>query len=49
MTPSIQVFILGNHGLIVAGDSAEHVTALMGEVERRLAMPVLLESTQGDW
>lgn len=46
MTPSIQVFILGNHGLIVAGDSAEHVTALMGEVERRLAMPVLLESTQ---
>ncbi|CAN0604263.1 unnamed protein product, partial [Ectocarpus sp. 12 AP-2014] len=32
-------------GLIVAGDSAENVAALMGEVERRLAMPTLMEST----
>lgn len=46
MTPNVQVFILGNHGLIVAGDNVEHVTAMMGEVERRLAMPVLIETTQ---
>jgi rhamnose utilization protein RhaD (predicted bifunctional aldolase and dehydrogenase) len=45
MTPSIQVFVLGNHGLIVAGDSAPDVATLMGEVERRLAMPVLADGS----
>ncbi len=45
MTPSAQVFVLGNHGLIVAGNSAPDVATLMGEVERRLAMPVLADSS----
>ncbi len=44
LSANTQVVVLGNHGLIVAGDSAEDVAALMGEVERRLAMPVLVES-----
>ncbi|MFK7792418.1 MAG: class II aldolase/adducin family protein [Devosiaceae bacterium] len=44
LTPAVQVYVLGNHGLIVAGETAGDVKALMGEVERRLAMPVLIES-----
>jgi rhamnose utilization protein RhaD (predicted bifunctional aldolase and dehydrogenase) len=40
LTPTVQVFILSNHGLIIAGESVADVRALMGEVERRLVMPV---------
>ncbi|MEM6384141.1 MAG: class II aldolase/adducin family protein [Pseudomonadota bacterium] len=36
-----QIVLLGNHGLIVAGDSVEDVAELMDEVERRLEMPVI--------
>jgi rhamnose utilization protein RhaD (predicted bifunctional aldolase and dehydrogenase) len=32
------VFILGNHGLVVAGDDCEAVAGLLTEVERRLAV-----------
>ena len=32
------VLVLGNHGLVVAGDSCEEVTHLLSEVERRLAI-----------
>lgn len=45
MTPQAQVFVLGNHGLIIAGESVADVTSLMGEVERRLSMPVLVDGT----
>lgn len=48
LTPNTQVVVLGNHGLIVAGDSAEDVTALMGKVERRLAMPVLTDEPMAE-
>ena len=37
--PRPDVFILGNHGLVVAGDNCEAVAALLSEVERRLAVP----------
>ncbi|MEQ8658606.1 MAG: class II aldolase/adducin family protein [Hyphomicrobiales bacterium] len=45
LTPNTQVVVLGNHGLIVAGDSGSDVAELMSEVERRLAMPVLVKAT----
>jgi hypothetical protein len=32
------VLVLGNHGLVIAGDSCEEVTQLLSEVERRLAV-----------
>lgn len=32
------VLILGNHGLVIAGDSCEDVTTLLSQVERRLAI-----------
>ena len=32
------VLVLGNHGLVIAGDSCEEVTQLLSEVERRLAI-----------
>jgi rhamnose utilization protein RhaD (predicted bifunctional aldolase and dehydrogenase) len=32
------VLVLGNHGLVIAGDSCEQVTHLLSEVERRLAI-----------
>jgi rhamnose utilization protein RhaD (predicted bifunctional aldolase and dehydrogenase) len=32
------VLVLGNHGLVIAGDSCEHVTHLLSQVERRLAL-----------
>jgi rhamnose utilization protein RhaD (predicted bifunctional aldolase and dehydrogenase) len=32
------VLVLGNHGLVIAGDSCEEVTHLLSEVERRLAI-----------
>lgn len=37
-TPETQIFILQNHGLIVCGASVEATSALMEEVETRLAM-----------
>ncbi|MBO6673792.1 MAG: class II aldolase [Rhizobiales bacterium] len=43
MTPNVQVFVLGNHGLIVAGDSAPDVATLMCEVEIRLAVPIVTD------
>jgi len=33
------IWVLQNHGLIVAGDSCSAATALLGEVERRLDLP----------
>ncbi|MEL6921495.1 MAG: class II aldolase/adducin family protein [Pseudomonadota bacterium] len=48
LTPETQVFILSNHGLIVAGDTMADVKALMDEVEHRLAMSVLLNSNRPD-
>ncbi|MBV6657960.1 MAG: class II aldolase, partial [Devosiaceae bacterium] len=44
LTPQVQIYILSNHGLIVAGDSVDEVAALMEEVERRLSLPVLTET-----
>lgn len=35
--PQTRVLILGNHGLVVGGDGAEEVEALLFEVSRRLA------------
>jgi ribulose-5-phosphate 4-epimerase/fuculose-1-phosphate aldolase len=32
------VLVLGNHGLVIAGESCEEVTHLLSEVERRLAI-----------
>jgi len=32
------VLVLGNHGLVIAGNSCEEVTQLLAEVERRLAI-----------
>jgi len=37
--PDTRVFLLGNHGLIVCGDSVARTAALMEEVESRLALP----------
>jgi len=36
--PGTDVFVLGNHGLVVAGETAESVEALLAEVRRRLAI-----------
>jgi rhamnose utilization protein RhaD (predicted bifunctional aldolase and dehydrogenase) len=36
--PETDVFILGNHGLVVCGADCEAVEALLGEVERRVAI-----------
>jgi rhamnose utilization protein RhaD (predicted bifunctional aldolase and dehydrogenase) len=38
ITPDTKVVILQNHGLICAGDTVEHVKALVGEVEERLQL-----------
>ncbi|MEM1287772.1 MAG: class II aldolase/adducin family protein [Pseudomonadota bacterium] len=39
-----QIFVLANHGLIVAGDTVTEVASLMEEVERRLQMPIVVPS-----
>lgn len=39
MTPETQVFILANHGLIIAGPDVTAVDALMADVEARLDLP----------
>jgi rhamnose utilization protein RhaD (predicted bifunctional aldolase and dehydrogenase) len=36
--PKTNVFVLGNHGLVVCGDDCEGAEALLWEVERRLAV-----------
>ena len=36
--PETDVFVLGNHGLVVCGSDCESVEALLGEVERRVAV-----------
>ena len=46
MTAETQVFVLGNHGLIIAGQSVADVDAMMDDVERRLTMPVLAEHSE---
>lgn len=46
LTATTQIIVLGNHGLIIAGETAADVTTLMNEVERRLAMPVLTDSVE---
>lgn len=38
VSPGANVLVLGNHGLVIAGDSCEEVTQLLAEVERRLAI-----------
>ncbi|MFP7672503.1 class II aldolase/adducin family protein [Marivita sp. S0852] len=40
-SPSTQVFVLENHGLIVCGETVEDVDALTEEVEARLAMSAI--------
>jgi rhamnose utilization protein RhaD (predicted bifunctional aldolase and dehydrogenase) len=37
--PGVQVLILGNHGLVVGGESCEAANDLLSEVEMRLATP----------
>jgi rhamnose utilization protein RhaD (predicted bifunctional aldolase and dehydrogenase) len=36
--PGANVLVLGNHGLVIAGNSCEEVTQLLSEVEQRLAI-----------
>jgi ribulose-5-phosphate 4-epimerase/fuculose-1-phosphate aldolase len=36
--PDTAVFVLGNHGLVIAGETTEAVEALMSEVQERLAI-----------
>jgi rhamnose utilization protein RhaD (predicted bifunctional aldolase and dehydrogenase) len=38
--PDTTVFVLGNHGLVVAAETVEDAEALLAEVRRRLALPV---------
>jgi rhamnose utilization protein RhaD (predicted bifunctional aldolase and dehydrogenase) len=38
-SPSAQVFVLGNHGLVIGGDDCSAVEGLLAEVERRLTVP----------
>lgn len=38
LTVDANVLVLGNHGLVIAGDSCEEVMHLLAEVERRLAI-----------
>ena len=37
--PAANVFVLGNHGLVVCGDDCDSAQALLTEVERRLEIP----------
>ena len=37
--PDTDVFVLGNHGLVICGEDARNVEDLLTEVERRLAIP----------
>jgi rhamnose utilization protein RhaD (predicted bifunctional aldolase and dehydrogenase) len=39
LSPDLDVLILGNHGLVLAGDDCADVERLLDEVERRLAIP----------
>ena len=39
LSPDPNVLVLGNHGLVIAGDRCEEVAHLLSEVERRLAIP----------
>jgi rhamnose utilization protein RhaD (predicted bifunctional aldolase and dehydrogenase) len=48
LDPSVQVYVLRNHGLIIAADSVTDAKALMAEVEQRLAMPVRVQPTPVD-
>jgi hypothetical protein len=36
--PDTNIFVLGNHGLVLAGEDAETVEALLSDVQRRLAI-----------
>lgn len=38
-SPEIDILVLGNHGLVLAGDDCAAVGRLLDEVERRLAIP----------
>ena len=40
ITPGADVYVLQNHGLVVAADTFEAAVALLAEVGRRLARPV---------
>ncbi len=48
LEPSVQVYVLRNHGLITAADSVADAKALMAEVEQRLAMPVRVQTAPVD-
>lgn len=37
--PDTDLFVLGNHGLVIGGEDARNVEDLLTEVERRLAIP----------
>jgi ribulose-5-phosphate 4-epimerase/fuculose-1-phosphate aldolase len=37
--PDADMFVLSNHGLVIAGENAAAVQALLGEARRRLAIP----------
>lgn len=47
ITPGADVYVLANHGLVVAADTFEAATRLLDEVGRRLARPVRDASTAG--
>ncbi|MGH9516777.1 MAG: class II aldolase/adducin family protein [Terriglobales bacterium] len=38
VSPDANVLVLGNHGLVIAGDSCDEVTELLWDVERKLAI-----------
>jgi rhamnose utilization protein RhaD (predicted bifunctional aldolase and dehydrogenase) len=39
LSPDIDILVLGNHGLVLAGDDCADIERLLDEVERRLAVP----------
>ncbi len=47
VTPQTQIVVLENHGLICCGNTVEETDQIMQEVEDRLLMPVLHDTTAG--
>ncbi|MEL6685253.1 MAG: class II aldolase/adducin family protein [Pseudomonadota bacterium] len=47
VTPQTQIVVLENHGLICCGNTVEETDQIMQEVEDRLLMPVLQDTTAG--
>jgi rhamnose utilization protein RhaD (predicted bifunctional aldolase and dehydrogenase) len=45
---NVEVVILGNHGILLCGESCEAVDRLIGEVRRRLAAPIRQTAADAD-